>query len=77
MTLSLCHLVKASRLQLACPLKRYKMSAIKYRVMAVDDEPNILLGIQTCLPPSIYQVDVFSNWTQAYGALKKMSMTVL
>ena len=45
--------------------------------MAVDDEPNILLGIQTCLPPSIYQVDVFSNWTQAYGALKKMSMTVL
>jgi DNA-binding NtrC family response regulator len=47
------------------------MSKIKYRVMAVDDEPNILLSIKTCLPTSIYQVDAFTNITEAYAALKK------
>jgi two-component system nitrogen regulation response regulator NtrX len=47
------------------------MSKIKYRIMAVDDEPNILLSIKTCLPASIYQVDTFTNITEAYAALKK------
>ena len=46
------------------------MQTTKYHIIAVDDEPNILLAIESCFDSNKYKVDSFSTCETALTAMK-------
>jgi DNA-binding NtrC family response regulator len=47
------------------------MTQSKSRILVVDDEPNIILSIESCLNPLKYEVDGFNNVRDAFIALQR------
>ena len=43
----------------------------KFNILVIDDEPNILLSIETCLNPKYYKVDCFTQVKDAFIAMQQ------
>ena len=52
-------------------LDEYKMRPARYRIIAIDDEANILLSIKACLPREQYHFDSVTTASEAFIAMPR------